>query len=297
VQQSLGCARRKPGKGEATLSMSCSDKMAKWVLLGVQGCLLSYFLQEPIFMDTVTILVDSNRREEEEEEFLNAAKSAAFRALVGRTRQAKEKLSEVDWICQTEPRILLVPCSSLSKNKFGHTLQPFVSSSGSEESSEKRSKAGVSINWSALHYSHHEREEQDGKYQPIQEVTQSGNGKKAGANKKKKKKRQRLGGEDDNAVAAGGGGGGGSQETFFNLKVISTISRHCTFERIHHFIQSHTSSSGNAGSRVFELLSPPKYLEFKRSLGTRYLENWHKMMQDKDSIFHHWIPKIKEELP
>ena len=32
----LAALRRKPGKGDATLSMSCSDKICKWALLGVQ---------------------------------------------------------------------------------------------------------------------------------------------------------------------------------------------------------------------------------------------------------------------
>ncbi len=34
--QATGLVRRKPGRGDATLSMSCSDKLARWVLLGLQ---------------------------------------------------------------------------------------------------------------------------------------------------------------------------------------------------------------------------------------------------------------------
>lgn len=37
----LGQVRTKPGRGERTLSVSCSDKMAKWIHLGIQGSLLS----------------------------------------------------------------------------------------------------------------------------------------------------------------------------------------------------------------------------------------------------------------
>ena len=34
--QQIGILRKKPGRGEPTLSMSCSDKVARWGLLGVQ---------------------------------------------------------------------------------------------------------------------------------------------------------------------------------------------------------------------------------------------------------------------
>lgn len=41
-QQATGVLRRKPGRGDATLSMSCSDKLAKWCCLGVQ--VIPFFL-------------------------------------------------------------------------------------------------------------------------------------------------------------------------------------------------------------------------------------------------------------
>ncbi|XP_013190222.2 tRNA-specific adenosine deaminase 1 [Amyelois transitella] len=46
----IGQVRTKPGRGDRTLSVSCSDKIAKWIHLGIQGRLLDMLLVEPIFM-------------------------------------------------------------------------------------------------------------------------------------------------------------------------------------------------------------------------------------------------------
>lgn len=34
--------------------MSCSDKLARWNVLGIQGCLLTQFVK-PIYIETITI--------------------------------------------------------------------------------------------------------------------------------------------------------------------------------------------------------------------------------------------------
>lgn len=51
----LGALRTKPGRGDPTISMSCSDKIAKWLVLGIQGSLMSSFLEKPIYLDAIII--------------------------------------------------------------------------------------------------------------------------------------------------------------------------------------------------------------------------------------------------
>ncbi|XP_038610057.1 tRNA-specific adenosine deaminase 1 isoform X2 [Tachyglossus aculeatus] len=51
----VGLLRVKPGRGDRTCSMSCSDKLARWNVLGCQGALLMHLLQEPLYLAAVVI--------------------------------------------------------------------------------------------------------------------------------------------------------------------------------------------------------------------------------------------------
>ena len=51
----VGVLRTKPGRGDPTLSMSCSDKIMKWCVLGCQGALISQFLAKPLYFSSVVL--------------------------------------------------------------------------------------------------------------------------------------------------------------------------------------------------------------------------------------------------
>ncbi|KCV68706.1 hypothetical protein H696_04994 [Fonticula alba] len=50
-----GILRTKPGRGPPTHTMSCSDKVAKWVALGPQGALLAAVLERPVPIASIHI--------------------------------------------------------------------------------------------------------------------------------------------------------------------------------------------------------------------------------------------------
>jgi tRNA-specific adenosine deaminase 1 len=86
--QVLGVVRRKPGKGEATLSVSCSDKIAKWMLLGVQGSMLSNVFKTRIYLHSITVALAASAPHSVE----TATHNALQRAFVQRITPLKRRL-------------------------------------------------------------------------------------------------------------------------------------------------------------------------------------------------------------
>lgn len=51
----VGALRTKPGRGDPTQSLSCSDKFARWNVVGLQGALLSLLVNEPVYFQSLIV--------------------------------------------------------------------------------------------------------------------------------------------------------------------------------------------------------------------------------------------------
>lgn len=101
--QILGQLRTKSGRSNIesnrrSVSMSCSDKIVRWCLLGIQGGFLSKYLPDPISFATVVVSRDRRvamiHETQKNEQFTNSQWVALDRAISSRIIATKESLRQ-----------------------------------------------------------------------------------------------------------------------------------------------------------------------------------------------------------
>lgn len=132
--QARGVVRRKPGKGPPTSSVSCSDKILKWNILGFQGCLMLPLIQEPLYFSKIIALTSEEYEAEGNVDI--AASTSMQRALWERACSLKEYTEDSSFVRQTSPSFIAIP---VSRN--------ILEEHGLLSSDTRRVSPGISATW------------------------------------------------------------------------------------------------------------------------------------------------------
>ena len=135
LKQTKGVVRRKPGRGEPSSSVSCSDKIAKWLRIGFQGSLMLSLLTKPLYFESIVLCGDY-----ENEEKRLAACLSLEEGVWGRLQELNERLQATPFCTAKKPNFEVIHVDS------GH-LHGLGLSQGGCPLSDKKVASGSSGMW------------------------------------------------------------------------------------------------------------------------------------------------------
>ena len=114
LMQTKGVVRRKPGRGEPSSSVSCSDKIAKWLRIGFQGGLMLSLLVDPLYFESIILFGGY-----EDEEKRLAACVSLEEGVWGRLQNLNERLQTTPFSTAKRPNFEIVHVDSAYLHRLG----------------------------------------------------------------------------------------------------------------------------------------------------------------------------------
>eukprot|EP00890_Picochlorum_soloecismus_P003949 jgi/Picsp_1/4555/NSC_01925-R1_trna-specific adenosine deaminase len=114
MRQTRGEVRRKPGRGEPSSSVSCSDKIAKWLRIGFQGGLMLSLLTDPLYFESIILCGDY-----EDEEKRLAACVSLDEGVWGRLQDLNERLQMTPFSTSKKPNFEVIHVDSAYLHGLG----------------------------------------------------------------------------------------------------------------------------------------------------------------------------------